>query len=213
MHNSIKFLRQLALVAVATLGLLSGCASDKTRVNPANAAVAPAAANETYRIGPDDRVQVSVWRNDDLSISVPVRPDGMISVPLVGDVLAGGKTPEEVAKLITDKMAVFIRDPRVAVIVTELHSHEYLSRVRITGAVRTPRTMPFRQGMTVLDAVLEAGGVNEFAAPSRTKLYRKASGKVQTMDVELDAILNSGELDTNALLSPGDVITVPERVF
>lgn len=193
--------------------LVAGCSSNGALQNPANRDFVPEQDVTTYRIGPDDRLQVSVWRNDDLSIVVPVRPDGMISVPLVGDVLAGGKTPEDVAKAITEKMAVYIRDPHVAVIVTELHSHEYLSRVRITGAVRTPRTMPYRQGMTVLDAVLEAGGVNEFAAPARTKLYRKAKNRAITLDVELDAILSSGDLNTNALLAPGDVITVPERIF
>jgi polysaccharide export outer membrane protein len=167
----------------------------------------------TYKIGVDDGLQVTVWRNPDLSTTAPVRPDGKISVPLVGDVQAGGLTPEEVAAAIKQKLAYYIRDPNVTVIVTSLRSHEFLSRVRVTGAVRTPKSMPHRAGMTVLDAVLEAGGVNDFAAPNRTKLYRKGKTKTEVLDVELGDILNKGKLDTNYELKPGDIITVPERLF
>lgn len=169
---------------------------------------------ETYRIGADDRLQISVWRNPDLSVTVPVRPDGMISVPLIGDVRVGGKTSEQVAREIRDKLTTYIRDPNVTVILTDLRSHEFLSRVRVTGAVRTPRTMSYRQGMTVLDAVLEAGGVNDFASPNRAKLYRKtADGKIEVIDINLGDILNKGKLKTNERLIPGDVITVPERIL
>jgi len=94
-----------------------------------------------------------------------------------------------------------------------LRSHEFLSRVRVTGAVRTPRSMPHRQGMTVLDAVLEAGGTNDFASPNRTKLYRKVKDKAEMFEIELGDILKKGRLETNLLLRPGDVITVPERLF
>src|SRR5262249_46098314 len=140
--------------------------------------------------------------------------DGKISVPLIGDVDAGGRTPTEVADAIKKQLSVYIRDPNVAVIITELKSSEFLSRVRVTGAVRGPRSMPYRQGMTVLDVVLEAGGVNDFAAPNRTKLYRKGKGnKTDVFEIELGDILNKGRLDTNFLLKPGDVITVPERLF
>lgn len=166
-----------------------------------------------YRIGVDDMVQVSVWRNPDLGITVPVRPDGMISVPLIGDVVAGGHTTAEVAQVIQEKLANYVRDPQVAVILTELRSHEYLSRVRVTGAVRQPVSVPYRQGMTVLDAVLAAGGVTEFAAPDRANLYRKASDGTRSYEVRLDRILSRGDLSTNFEVAPGDVITVPERVL
>src|SRR5258705_5400932 len=105
-----------------------------------------------------------------------------------------------------------MREPSVAVIVVELRSHEYLTRVRVTGAVRTPRSIPYRQGMTVLDAVLEAGGVNDFAAPNRSKLYRKGKDKVEVLEIELGNILNKGQLQTNLPLRAGDIITVPERL-
>src|SRR5690606_2241654 len=117
----------------------------------------------------DDMVSVTVWRNDDLNVVVPVRPDGRISVPLIGDVAAGGRTPLEVADDIEERLSAYVRDPQVAVILTELRSHEYLSRVRVTGAVRDPVSLAYRQGMTVLDAVLAAGGPTEFAAKDRTQ--------------------------------------------
>jgi len=171
------------------------------------------AAVETYQIGVDDIVQVTVWRNPELGITVPVRPDKKITVPLVGDVVAGGRTPPEVAADIQGKLAAYVRDPQVAVILTELRSHEYLSRVRVTGAVRQPVSIPFRQGMTVLDAVLAAGGVTEFAAPDRSDLYRKNGADTRSYEVRLDRILNHGDLTTNFKVAPGDVITVPERML
>jgi len=148
--------------------------------------------------------------------TVPVRPDGKISMPLIGEVEAGGHTPNQVADIIKQKLSVYIREPNVAVILIDLRSHEFLSRVRVTGAVRTPRSMTHRQGMTVLDAILEAGGVNDFASPNRTKLYRKDDQdktKTSVYNVELGEILNQGKLETNYPLLPGDVITVPERFF
>lgn len=177
----------------------------------ADPAAAPVVA--TYRIGVDDVVQVAVWRNPELGVTVPVRPDGMISVPLIGDVPAGGRTPPEVAKDVQERLAAYVRDPQVAVILTELRSHEYLSRVRVTGAVRQPVSIPFRPGMTVLDAVLAAGGPNEFAATARTVLHRKSATGAQAMPVKLDRILERGELDTNYPVAAGDIVTVPERTF
>ena len=172
-----------------------------------------AKAEGDYRIGLDDRVQVTVWRNPDLSVTALVRPDGKISVPIIGDVAAGGHTPSEVAEDIKRRLSAYIREPNVAVILTELRSHEFLTRVRVTGAVRAQRSMPHRQGMTVLDVVLEAGGVNDFASPNRTKLYRKLKDKTEVFSIELGDILNKGRLETNMLLRPGDVITIPERLF
>ncbi len=201
---------QIALVAVALL--LSACAStpgstQAPKINPTAQAVS------AYRIGVDDEVKVSVWQNPGLDVSVPVRPDGKISVPLVGDVDAGGRTPEEVAAEIKEKLATYVRDPQVTVILTQLRSHEYLSRVRVTGAVRQAVSVPYRQGMTVLDAVLAAGGTNEFAASDRTELYRKEGDGTRAYAVRLDQILQKGELTTNYPVQPGDVITVPERTF
>ncbi|MET0290437.1 MAG: XrtA/PEP-CTERM system exopolysaccharide export protein [Pseudoxanthomonas sp.] len=205
--NRISFLAGAGiLLALCTTPVL---AAEDTQAAPA-AAPAAAIAND-YQIGVDDVVQVSVWRNPDLGITVPVRPDGKISVPLIGDVAAGGRTATEVGTDIQKRLTTYIRDPQVAVILTELRSHEYLSRVRVTGAVRQPVSIPYRQGMTVLDAVLAAGGTTEFAAGDRSHLYRKGAQETKTFDVQLERILNRGDLSTNFTVSPGDVITVPER--
>ena len=205
----MRMFRQLS--AVVVLVILTACTggggAKETPPEPRPAAV------ENYAIGVDDIVQVTVWRNPELGITVPVRPDGRISVPLVGDVMAVGLTPSQVAADIQEKLAAFVRDPQVAVILTELRSHEYLSRVRVTGAVRQPISLPYRQGMTVLDAVLAAGGVNEFAAADRSSLYRREGDETSSYAVRLDRIINRGDLETNFTVAPGDIITVPERTF
>ncbi len=203
--------RALTGLVAIMLAMLAGCATTTGSETPPPAQ--STLATDAYHIGVDDIVQVSVWRNPELGITVPVRPDGMISVPLVGDVAAGGHTPAEVAADIQGKLAAYVRDPQVAVILTELRSHEYLSRVRVTGAVRQPVSIAYRPGMTVLDAVLAAGGVTEFAAPDRSNLYRKSADATQSYEVRLDRILNRGDLETNYTVAPGDVITVPERTL
>ena len=205
--------RAVSAILIVFAGIMiAGCATNR----PDEGVGAPdrfALTEGEYRIGVDDRISVNVWKNPDLSVTVPVRPDGMISVPLIGDVRVGGRTTKEVADTIKQKLAVYVRDPSVTVIVTELHSHEFISRVRVTGAVRVPKSLPYRQGMTVLDAVLEAGGVNEFASGNRAKLYRTIKGETKVYDIELSDVLNKGELSTNYELFPGDVITIPERIF
>jgi polysaccharide export outer membrane protein len=168
---------------------------------------------ETYQIGVDDVISINVWKNPDLSVEVPVRPDGMVSMPLIGDVRAGGMTPEDVATNIQNRLRIYIRDPRVSVIVTDLVSHEFLSRIRVTGAVVEPTSIPYRQGMTVLDVVLEAGGITEFASANGTRLYRKENGKTSIYKIRLKDILKKGKLESNISLQPGDVITIPESVF
>lgn len=198
--------------AIALSALLSGCASPGGMVSEAPPATAPT-ATAPYRIGVDDVVQVSVWRNPELSVTAPVRPDGNISVPLVGDVVAGGRSPAEVGKDIQARLATYVLDPQVTVILTQLNSHQYLSRVRVTGAVRQPISIPYRQGMTVLDAVLAAGGVTDFAAPDRSGLYRTNGSATVSYEVHLARILNGGDLSTNYPVAPGDVITVPERAL
>jgi polysaccharide export outer membrane protein len=200
-----------ALRALGLSLLLAGCASSGSVSS--GAPPAPAATADEYQIGVDDMVQVSVWRSPELGVTAPVRPDGKISVPLVGDIVAGGRTPDAVAKDVQEKLGAYVREPQVTVILTELRSHEYLSRVRVTGAVRQPVSIPYRQGMTVLDAVLAAGGITEFAAPDRSSLHRKSGDTAQAYGVQLGNILNSGDLSTNYKVAPGDVITVPERAL
>jgi polysaccharide export outer membrane protein len=191
------------LSVLATVLVVVGCSSTAP---PPDMQSAPEFVDE-YRIGIGDGLDIRVWRNEDLSVTVPVRPDGRISVPLAGDLMVGGKTPEEVSAMIVERLSTYIRDPNVTVIVTE-PGLRY--RVRVTGAVNDPVTIPYSQGMTVLDVVLEAGGPNEYANASRTMLYR-ASG--EALPIALDRILNRGDMATNYPVGPGDTVTVPERAF
>jgi polysaccharide export outer membrane protein len=175
----------------------------------------PAATDEMafsteYRIGIGDTVKVDVYRNPDLSVQVPVRPDGKITVPVAGDVAVGGRTPVEVSGLIAEALGEYIRDPIVTTTVIGLGSNEFLTRVRVTGAVSTPSSMPFKNGMTVLDVILEAGGVNEFANPSKTVLYRMGG---ERLPIRLDRLLNGSDMSSNVTVRPGDIITVPQRLF
>lgn len=205
----MKYFRTMVLGLTLLAG---GCATDsKTITEAANVPVPPDL--RVYRIGVSDTVNVSVWQEEALSVSVPVRPDGKISVPLAGDVQAAGKTTQEVAQAVEKSLSGYLRSPKVTIIVTDLKSSEFLSRVRVTGAVIQQISIPHSRGMTVLDAILEAGGVNEFAASSETKLYRKIGTKTEVIAIELDEILNEGSVATNVELMPGDVITVPERFF
>jgi len=168
---------------------------------------------EIYQIGAGDQLSISVWGNSDLSLSVPVRPDGYISMPLIGDIRASGLDAETLAADITQALSSQVRSPQVTVIVTGVNSTQYSSRVRITGAVQTPRSIPYARGMSVLDAVLEAGGVSDVASANRAKLYRMVEGSLEEFDIRLDDIFLRGRLDTNYPIQPGDVITVPERIF
>jgi polysaccharide export outer membrane protein len=166
-----------------------------------------------FRLGTGDVINVSVWKNPDLSARVPVRPDGYVSLPLVGEILAGGRTPMEIAQDAEQKLTQYIRTPKVSVIIEEIPSAEFQNRVRVVGGVAEPKSISHRDGMTVIDLVLEAGGVNEFASPNAAKLYRTIDGVAREFEIYLDDILSKGMLDTNYPLVPGDVITIPERRF
>lgn len=213
---SWKHVRKGFLVLSAAVVLVSGCATS-TPSSPEKIQRALAVEGrdsvDQYVLGATDVVRVSVWRNEDLSISVPVRPDGKISVPLVGDVAASGRTPEQLASAIRESLSNYIREPQVSVVVTSMGSHEFTDRVRVTGAVRQPISIPHRSGMTVLDMFLNAGGGNEFAALNGTMLYRKFEGEVVAIPVMLDDILSKGQIRTNYTMRPGDILSVPERSF
>lgn len=170
-------------------------------------------ADGKYKIGPGDVLTISVWGNPDLTLAVPVRPDGYISMPLIGDLLANDIDAASLALTITSLLETQLRNPQVTVIVSQINSNVYISRVRVTGAVRSPISIPFAKGMTVLDLILEAGGINEVATASRTRLYRVVDNELFEVEINLDDILLRGQLATNYALRPGDVITVPERLF
>jgi len=182
---------------------------------PSSAEIAQAAAaagvSANYTIGPGDTLQVYVWRNPELTSTVPVRPDGKISTPLVEDMVAVGKTPSQLARDIEKVLAEFVRSPQVNIIVTVPLSA--FSQVKVIGQVANPQSLAYREGMTVLDAVLAAGGLAPFAAGNRAKVIRTENGKPREIKIKLDNVVNKGDLATNVALVPGDVLVVPESVF
>lgn len=168
---------------------------------------------EEYLLGVGDELDVNVWRNPDLSVSVTVRPDGKVSVPLIGDLQVDGSTTEALAESIQSQLGSFIRNPQVTVIVTNPTSAEYIHRIRITGAVGRQQSLPFRKGMTVLDAILAAGGLSPFANGNEAILYRQTDTGARPYPIFINDILEKGILESNYTLYPQDIITVPERGF
>jgi polysaccharide export outer membrane protein len=172
-------------------------------------AVAPPGVDlERYIIGPGDVLQVFVWRNPELTTTIPVRPDGKVSTPLVEDMVAVGKTPTQLARDIEKMLGEYIRSPQVSVIVTQPAS--LFSQVKVVGQVKQPKPIAYRQGLTVIDAILEVGGLSEFAAGNRAKIVRKIDGKQTEIPVRADDLLNKGDMTQNQDLRPGDVIVIPE---
>jgi polysaccharide export outer membrane protein len=176
-------------------------------LGPAAGAQVPA----DYRIGPGDTLKVYVFQNEELSATIPVRPDGKISTPLVEDMVAVGKSPSQLARDIEKSLAEYVKSPKVNVVVMVAAS--VFSQVKVIGQVKTPQALPYRDGMTVLDAVLAVGGLGQFAAGNRAHLVRSENGKQLEIKVKLDALLNSGDMKQNVLLKPGDVLVVPETRF
>ena len=209
MNNLIPLLLSACLV-------IAGCATSEPNLPPQSKnwqTAGPSVLIKSYKIAVGDQVQINVWKNPELSISEPVRPDGKISVPLVGDIMAVGLTPEELSAKIEGKLASYVRAPNVTVILTSLQGHEFLSRIRVTGAVNTNVSMSYHQGMTVLDAILEAGSIDEFADANNTKLHRRTKQGAMSYDIRLKDIMEDGDMRTNIVLMPGDIITVPESNF
>jgi polysaccharide export outer membrane protein len=215
--------RSLALVAGLAMGLLAAIgalaqapatSASKAGVATGPAPAAPAAQTvnpDEYVIGPGDTLQVFVWRNPELTATVPVRPDGKISTPLVEDMSAVGKTPTQLARDVEKVLSEYVRSPTVNVIVTQPVGA--FGQVQVIGQVMRPGSLPFRAGMKVLDAVLAVGGVTTFAAPNRTKVERTAHNQKQEIKVKLENLLNKGDMSQNLPLQPGDVIVVPESRF
>jgi polysaccharide export outer membrane protein len=200
------------VVALIALGAgSSGVAADA----PAPGASAPVPASTTvapdYIIGPGDTLQIFVWRNPELTATVPVRPDGKISTPLVQDMVAVGKNPTALAHDIETVLAEYVKSPQVNVIVTQPTSS--FSQVKVIGQVARPQSLAYREGMTVLDAILEAGGLGTFAAGNRARIVRMENGKQHEIPIRAQALVNDGDMSQNLSLKPGDVLVIPETRF
>lgn len=210
----MTFLKTITLSSLVSLALfITGCATQNTVVTATTVPITQEQVIPDYILGNGDKLDIRVWRNPELSVSLPVRPDGKISIPLAGEVIAAGKSTAELTSTLVDKLSVYIKQPQVTVIVTDPLSAEFIQRVRITGAISNPMSTPWRSGMTVLDLVLLAGGTTDFASESKALLYRKNGNDMSVYPINLEDILKKGKLDTNYTLTPSDIITVPERLF
>ena len=211
-QGGFLLLRKLFFIPVIFFfSFLVGCSStDDDILVPVEI---PSYSENEYLIGVGDTIRIDVWGNPNLSLTVPVRPDGKVSMSLIGDVLAAESTTTALSETIKARLIEFIKNPQVTVIVSNPSSASFQARVRVTGAVNSPQSVPYSKGMTVIDVVLMAGGVNQFARPNDAKLYRRVSGEVKVYPVYLDDILKSGKLKTNYSLVPSDIVTVPERSF
>jgi len=172
---------------------------------------ASAAQAANYVIGPGDILQVFVWRNPELSVTVPVRPDGRVSTPLVEDMVAVGKTPSDLARDIEKTLSEYIRSPQVNVIVSTPAG--VLSQVKAVGQVKTPQGIAYREGMRVLDLLLAVGGMTDFAAGNRSKIMRQENATTIEVKVRLADLINKGDMSQNVVLKSGDVLIVPESML
>jgi len=203
--SSVRALR-LALAALA-IGVLAGCTTPKYPPAPIDAQT----ADYNYRIGPLDTVNVIVWRNPDLSIVVPVRPDGKITTPLVDDMVAIGKTPTELERDIEKALTKFIRDPVVTIVVTNF-AGPVNEQIRVTGEATKPQIMPYRKNMTLLDVMIAVGGLTDFADGNAATIYRVADGG-KIYSVRLRDLVKRGDISANVEMKPGDILIIPQSWF
>ena len=207
-----------AAIALTLIALLSGCTAPGFLTRKANYLPQAVAGPEDYSvtpeyvIGPLDDLNVFVWRSEELTTDVTVRPDGRISTPLIDDMVAAGKTPAQLAGDIERTLARYVKDPEVTVLV-EKFSSTFDQQVRVLGAASEPQAFSHRAGMTVLDVMVAVGGLTDFAAGNRAVLIRGRGEARQTYRLRLDDMLRRGDIRTNAPVFPGDVIVVPERRF
>jgi len=176
------------------------------------ASAQPITADTDYLIGPGDGVQIFVWHNADLSATVAVRPDGKISIPLVEDIPCAGKTPTQLARDIEERLKKYVQDPTVTVIMSGFIGLPS-QQVRIVGEATTPKAVHFRENMSVLDAMIEVGGLSTFASGNQAQLVRNVNGRQVNTILRLESLLEDGDLSVNVPLQPGDIIIIPQSFF
>lgn len=188
----------------AAAAALAGCASGEAPVVP------PDTRPAQYLIGPGDNLEISVWRNPELSRTVPVRPDGRISTPLIEDMQAVGKTPTQLARDLEAALGNYVKSPQVNVIVLSFVG-TFAEQIRVVGQAAAPKALAYRRSMSVLDVMIEVGGLAPGAAGNRAKIIRRgADGQTTEIKVRLDDLLNEADMAWNIEMMPGDVLMIPE---
>jgi len=195
------------MLAAACALALGGCAT-RGGQQPIETQV----TDSQYLIGPGDAVNIIVWRNPEVSMAVPVRPDGKITTPLVEDLPAAGKTSTALARDIEKALAKYIQQPVVTVVVTNFVGN-YSEQIRVIGQATKPQALPYRRDMSLMDVMIAVGGTTEFAAGNRASLIRNVDGKQQRFNVRLDDLVKEGDISANVPMRPGDVLVIPESFF
>lgn len=202
---AIVLRRLLALTVVA----LAGCASGPA--HPPAPKTLPATLDYTYVIGPGDGLHVMVWRNPELSMSVSVRPDGKVSAPLVDELVAQGKTPEQLAREVEKVLGKYVRDPVVTVMVTGFNG-PYSEQIRVVGEAAKPQFLAYKNKMTLLDVMIAVGGLTDFASGNKATILRTAEGNKQ-YSVRLQDLIKRGDVAANVEMRPGDILIIPQSLF
>jgi len=197
----------LMLLVISVIALYACAPTVSVSTKPQKASIAL-----DYRIGPGDLLEIFVWRNEEVSISIPVRPDGKISTPLVEDMVAEGKTPTQLARDIERELAVYLKEPLVTVIVRAFIG-PFNQQIRVVGEAAQPAVLPYRANMTVLDVIIAVGGLTEFANGNGARIVRSINGKNQTFGVRLDNLIREGDINANVAMMPGDILIIPESWF
>ncbi|MDO8889427.1 XrtA/PEP-CTERM system exopolysaccharide export protein [Hydrogenophaga sp.] len=208
-HTSelIRTLARGTALAALVLGVV-GCATQSA--SPPAPTTAASAAYE-YKVGPGDTLNINVWRNPELSSTVPVRPDGKVSTPLVDELVAQGKTPTEIARDVEKALGKFVRDPVVTVIVTNFVG-PYSEQIRVVGEAAKPQFLPYKQKMTVMDVMIAVGGLTEFADGNKATIIR-ASESNKRYSVRLQDLVKRGDISANVEMLPGDILIIPQGWF
>ena len=197
------------LIFGAFLLLVSGCATTGNSPSPP---ATVSAASTTYLIGPGDTLQIFVWRHPDVSAEVPVRPDGKISMPLVEDMQAVGKTPTQLARDLEMALVNYLKNPVATVTVIEFVG-TFNEQIRVVGQAAEPQALTYRDDLTLLDIMIEVGGLTEFAAGNGAKLVRRTSNGQETYNLRLADLINKGDMSANIDMQPGDIVVIPESWF
>ena len=192
--------------------VLSACTTTKTQHPELPVATGDAQYATRYRIAPGDTVQIFVWRNPEVSTSVPVRPDGLLSAPLLEELPAAGKTPAELSRDIEKELSTYLRDPLVTVIVNGFVG-TYREQIRVMGEASEPRSLLYRDSMTLLDVMITVGGLTEFADGNGSTLVRVEDGKQMQYRVRIDDLIRDGDIGANVDMRPGDIVIIPEAWF
>ncbi|MBX3629474.1 MAG: polysaccharide export protein [Nitrosomonas sp.] len=201
--NNIK---RFIFVGIAFV-LLNGCTSyplltdDEKKV-----------ASWDYLIGPGDNINIIVWRNPEISMSVPVRPDGKITTPLVEDLPASGKTATQLARDIEETLSKYIQEPVVTVVVTDFVG-PYSEQIRVVGEATRPQALPYREHMTLMDVLIAVGGITDFASGNRASIIRIIGDEQKQFRVRLNDLIRDGDISANVPMKQGDILVIPESFF